>query len=314
MLFAVVVLFVASTIVLPAQRRDPVELVIAASIAITLLISLRALPRSGASRTLTRLLPFACFIVIALLRDGIGGSSSGCEPLVLIPVLWVAIYQERIAWTLAAIACVALSVLVPLLLIGEPDYDTGDWRRGAFLVALAAVLAAGVRDWRQAHGDAITDRLTGAQNRRQWDNQIPRLIALAKREEKPLTIAMLDLDHFKNFNDTHGHQAGDRLLATAVANWRTQLREGDLLARYGGEEFTIALYDCDSDQAREVIDRVRLATPEHQTCSAGVATLHPTENAADLVKRADIALYEAKHERNRTVLSTSASVTPQLHV
>ena len=115
---------------------------------------------------------------------------------------------------------------------------------------------------------------------------------------------MLDLDRFKNFNDTYGHQAGDRLLSRAVSAWLEQLREGDLLARYGGEEFAIALYDCDADQARDVVERVRLATPEDQTCSAGVATLNRTKGSQQLVARADAALYEAKRDRNRTVLST----------
>ena len=301
--FGLAVLLVASTIVLPARHRDPVELAVAGAVAIMLLTLLSALPRRGFARKVARLVPFACFVVIALLRDGTGGSSSGCEPLVLIPVLWVAMYEE-IRWSVAATACVALSVMIPLVAVGGPDYSTVDWRRGVFLTALAAALTVGVRGWRQAHDESITDRLTGAHNRRQWEEQLPRLTALAQRENKPLTIAMLDLDRFKNFNDTYGHQAGDRLLSRAVSAWIEQLRVGDLLTRYGGEEFAIALYDCDGDQARDVVERARLATPEDQTCSAGVATLNRTEGWQQLVARADAALYEAKRDRNRTVLST----------
>jgi diguanylate cyclase (GGDEF)-like protein len=81
-----------------------------------------------------------------------------------------------------------------------------------------------------------------------------------------------------------------------------QLRDGDLLARYGGEEFVIALYDCPEHEALEALERVRSATPEGQTCSAGIATLACDEDAHELVGRADAALYEAKRARNRTVL------------
>ena len=140
-------------------------------------------------------------------------------------------------------------------------------------------------------------------NRRLWDEALPRLVGLAKRDRKPLSVAIVDLDRFKSYNDAHGHQAGDRLLADAARAWSGELREGDLLARYGGEEFSLALYDCAGAEACEVLDRVRSLTPEGQTCSAGVATLRADEQWHDLVGRADAALYEAKRQRNRTVLS-----------
>jgi diguanylate cyclase (GGDEF)-like protein len=87
------------------------------------------------------------------------------------------------------------------------------------------------------------------------------------------------------------------VLQQAAAAWTATLREGDVLARYGGEEFAIALYDCPTEEAVDVLERVRTCTPDGQTYSVGVATLA----AAELVKRADAALYEAKRERDRTV-------------
>ena len=101
--------------------------------------------------------------------------------------------------------------------------------------------------------EALTDALTGLPNRRAWERQLRQLSAVGQQ----LAIGMLDLDHFKEFNDTYGHPAGDRLLKETAAAWRDQLRPGDVLARVGGEEFGLLLLDCDAHTASEVVDRLR---------------------------------------------------------
>ena len=85
------------------------------------------------------------------------------------------------------------------------------------------------------------DALTGAPNRRTWDYELSRACASSLETGTPLSVAMMDMDHFKAYNDTHGHQAGDRLLREAVAAWTEQLGPPGLLARYGGEEFAVLL-------------------------------------------------------------------------
>jgi diguanylate cyclase (GGDEF)-like protein len=292
-----------SGIVLPAKRHDAAELGIAAALAVVLLIVMAVGARNERSGLFPRLMPFVFFVVIGLLRDSGGGSASGFEPLVLFPVLWLAQYERGSQWWVAATVCAGLTTVLPLIVVGAPRYESGDWRRSLFLVVFAGILGMTVRRWRHAQDVATTDRLTGVPNRRMWDEQLPRLTGLAKREAKPLSVAMVDIDWFKRFNDTFGHQAGDRLLANAARSWKRVLREGDLLARYGGEEFSIALYDCPAVEAREVLDRLRELTPEGQTCSAGIATLRKDEDWQELVARADAALYEAKRERNQTVSS-----------
>jgi diguanylate cyclase (GGDEF)-like protein len=148
--------------------------------------------------------------------------------------------------------------------------------------------------------EAQTDPLTGLPNRRAWDAQVTRLHGEGAR----LVIAMIDLDHFKDFNDTYGHPAGDRLLSETAAAWRDHLRTGDLLARLGGEEFGLLLCDCDSETAVEVTERLRGSVSENWTCSAGIAAGRPGESAADTITRADVALYEAKAAgRDRTHLA-----------
>jgi diguanylate cyclase (GGDEF)-like protein len=150
---------------------------------------------------------------------------------------------------------------------------------------------------------ARTDDLTGLPNRRAWEEELPREVLRSKREGRPLCVAMLDLDHFKEFNDERGHQAGDRFLKQAAAAWGVELRGTDFMARYGGEEFALALPGCTPEQAIEVAERLRAATPEAETCSIGVACWDNEEDAASLLGRADRALYQAKHRgRNVSVL------------
>lgn len=139
-------------------------------------------------------------------------------------------------------------------------------------------------------GMAQTDPLTGLPNRRAWDARLAQAVG----EGQQFAVAILDLDHFKRFNDTFGHPAGDELLRDTAAAWREQLRTGDLLARLGGEEFGLLLFDCDLACATDVTERLRGLVTSDQTCSVGLA-LRSAEEAVDVaVARADRALYDAK--------------------
>jgi len=212
----------------------------------------------------------------------------------------------RVGWTVAAeitvadafaeidrlrITVVAFAVPLALVLLGAAwllNLTLGHWERAeAEVRRLAAV-----------------DSLTGIYNRRSWDEQLARELARASRERRPLSVVMIDLDHFKRFNDEHGHPAGDRLLAEAAAGWRKAIRATDVLARYGGEEFCLALPDCSPSDAVALVDRFRTVIPMGQTCSAGVACWDGKESGSSLVARADRALYQAKTQgRNRAVVA-----------
>ena len=141
---------------------------------------------------------------------------------------------------------------------------------------------------------ARTDELTGLTNRRAWQEAMVRELARAGRDKSELCVALIDLDHFKLYNDEHGHQAGDRLLKSIAAAWRGILRAGDVLARYGGEEFAVALPGCSLEDAAALVARLRESIPEDQTCSAGVALWDGKEDGDALLGRADAAMYEAK--------------------
>ena len=156
---------------------------------------------------------------------------------------------------------------------------------------------------------ARTDPLTGLANRRGWDEQLARELARARRSGEALSVALLDLDDFKAFNDAHGHQAGDRLLLEAAAAWNDQLREVDILCRWGGDEFAALLPACHRTQADEVIARLRAATPRQQCCAAGVASWDGRETPEGLLGRADKALFDAKGVRRRSISGGPADPT-----
>jgi diguanylate cyclase (GGDEF)-like protein len=160
---------------------------------------------------------------------------------------------------------------------------------GALLWLLAQVGAL----YREVDRLARTDSLTGVANRRSWDEELPRELARAARSGQTVCVALLDLDHFKAYNDEHGHPAGDRLLKAASAAWEGRLRKTDLLARYGGEEFAVLLPECQLDNAMEIAERLRTAQPEG-TCSIGVADWDGRQGEDELIARADRALYAAK--------------------
>nr|WP_269327536.1 bifunctional diguanylate cyclase/phosphodiesterase [Kineosporia mesophila] len=149
-----------------------------------------------------------------------------------------------------------------------------------------------------------TDGLTGAPNRRTWDYEVNRATEMAREHGTSLCIAMIDLDKFKLFNDSKGHQAGDMLLRDSVAAWTAQLRPPALLARYGGEEFALLAPGFTPLQLATVLERLRQVTPHGQTFSAGVAQWDPSTDPGRAVAAADEALYAAKRAgRDRVVIA-----------
>ena len=153
---------------------------------------------------------------------------------------------------------------------------------------------------------SFNDALTGLYNRAWLNDALPKLVARARQESGPLSLVMIDLDHFKRFNDTHGHMAGDSALCAAAGVIRAGLRPTDFAVRYGGEEMMAILPATPQQQAMMVAERLcarmreavvfddmRLPLP-HVTGSFGVATLLPGQDERSLIEAADAALYRAK--------------------
>ena len=227
---------------------------------------------------------------------------------------------------------------LPLLLsVGQQTDDIyKDWRRYALIMGLliaGLAVMAGTLTWylaremryrataeRKLSVLATTDGLTSLSNRRHFNASIHREWRRALREQSSLALMMIDTDHFKSYNDRHGHQAGDKLLQTIAASmFRSIRRPSDIAARYGGDEFAILLPSTTAEGAIVVAEKIRTCLAAlcaedgvaASNISIGIAGRAPGagETFGDLLAAADSALYRAKeHGRNRT------EVAPQLPV
>lgn len=158
---------------------------------------------------------------------------------------------------------------------------------------------------------AATDELTGLSNRRSFNVLLAAALSAARRHDHPLSVIMIDLDHFKVVNDTFGHGEGDRILKTFADLLRFMIRVEDVAARWGGEEFIVLLPHTPCEAAAALAERIRVAfehisdceTPMALSASFGVVQLKTGVDADTLIRLADDALYRAKHEgRNRVVV------------
>src|SRR5918999_1181746 len=450
---------------LPPDVDRPYVVLLAAALTASIVVTVVLAPWHRLPRLAEAVPPLMYFVVIALLRESQGGSSSGYAALAMLPVFWLALYGTRRDLAIG-IAGLAAMFFTPLLLLGSPEYPPSEWRRALLWICVAPIVGytvqalvaqlraraadaarsedetrrmlaymasvtavtrrmAGSSDpeavrqavcssalaiagadfvqliepdgdgtlvqcarvgeefvldtsdssptahayvsrrslfaddgtlhfepilrdevavgvlvvgWREPvaelgeaatsalrmlaaeaaiaihhaellarlEASARTDDLTGLPNRRAWEQELPRELSRAKREERPVCVAMLDIDRFKRFNDERGHQAGDRLLKQAAAAWSEQLRSSDMLARYGGEEFAVLLPGCTLHDAQALLERLRLSMPEAQTVSAGVACWDGSESSEELVGRADSALYEAKRAGRDRLITAAA--------
>jgi diguanylate cyclase len=172
--------------------------------------------------------------------------------------------------------------------------------------------------------ESLTDPLTGIRNRKAFDTELQESIDKSIETGEPLSIVMCDIDHFKNFNDTWGHQTGDQVLRL-VANCLSENVKGrDTAARYGGEEFVVILRQTELADAVNLADQIRAKVESKKlvkkstgdilgviTISAGVTQYDPDEGAADFLRRADACLYAAKRGgRNRVVSNVDAHALP----
>jgi diguanylate cyclase (GGDEF)-like protein len=293
------------------ERTGP--LVQASTVTAATVVATLVLPWHRIHNLVHTLVPYVFLIVAYLARAATGGVESAYAPLALLPIFWVAIYGSRLE--LGAMVLAAAAVLsVPLIAPNVPDQA---W------VSTLAMLFGGTsiaflvhRFFNQIRHQknrlqvfAGTDPLTGAANRRAWDEELALALVRSMRDGLPMSMALIDLDDFKGFNDQHGHQAGDRLLKESAAAWRGILRASDVLARIGGDEFAILLPGCALEMAASIADRLRAAVPASAGCSVGVAMWQPGETSTELVARADRALYEAKERgRDRVVITSDDGV------
>jgi diguanylate cyclase (GGDEF)-like protein len=226
------------------------------------------------------------------------------------------------AGTVACLPMLALGKIVGVIHLesntGQP-FAPDAIRLVARVAENVGLAMANARLMSTMEGQAMTDPLTGLRNTRFFDPYLEQELEAARRDQQPLSVVMVDIDHFKNFNDTHGHPAGDEALRTFARVLGGSIRASDVAARYGGEEFIIALRHAGIDEAQAIAEKLRLAVEQSVvelgpgryariTASFGVAStgLH-IQDQKTLVSLADAALYSAKElGRNRVELAPTA--------
>lgn len=209
--------------------------------------------------------------------------------------IWMGVYAAFFFSRAAARAHVALMASAfGAALLANPHHVPADaW---IFMTASLVVVAETIgRQSERLRREAHTDSLTGLLNRKGLAPAAERAFSLADRTEIPLTVALVDLDHFKQVNDQDGHAAGDRLLAQMGRAWADELEPSDIFARLGGDEFLVLMVGSNPGESERLLDRLRLISPT--SWSAGVVIREQGEDLSGCLARADRALYEEKRSR-----------------
>jgi diguanylate cyclase (GGDEF)-like protein len=257
-------------------------------------------------------------ISVVLLGLLMGSSNEiGATPFFFLwPLVYLAYFSRR-ELVIAAFGVMAATVIVAMAVnpyaTNRADTSVGTIFSVGLMTGLVTLMTRRERDLQAALARAAdTDALTGILNRRGLAPELERLVAEANERGHRLAVVMVDLDHFKRFNDRHGHLVGDEALIRLAAALTAAARDGDHVARVGGEEFTVALPGADAGAAEayadDVMRRLReedVAAPLRLTVSAGIATHGPDVDSVHLLMRhADQALYRAKHAgRARAVVA-----------
>ncbi len=183
------------------------------------------------------------------------------------------------------------------------------------------VIADSLEMQRKYQRYAMTDALTGLHNRGWLDDAFDREVKRSERDQLPLSIIMIDVDDFKDYNDDYGHLAGDQVLSTIAKAIRSPLRPNDLVARFGGEEFAVLLPETNVINAKFIAERLRENVSHtdlgmiddkqlpNVTISLGISTRSPNDTLDMMIAAADVAMYHAKQKgKNRVEVSTNASI------
>jgi diguanylate cyclase (GGDEF)-like protein len=266
--------------------------------------------------------------IVALSTWAMGGFVSGTAPFLMLVFVWIGLnFPAWVTWAVTPLGTV--SYVVPLIVHQRPHVVVGSvFLMMPVVVGIALLVCKQVTALEQTRDDlaaardeavrlACTDPLTQLRNRLSLNSDLASIHARAVRNHSRYSIALCDVDFFKRYNDTQGHQAGDEVLRRVAAAFTANLRTGDQVYRYGGEEFLVVSPDQDLDSAERTGERIRAAVEAQRiphpdgiggtvTLSVGVATFehdHP-EDPEIVLRDADQALYRAKQNGRNRVCAT----------
>jgi diguanylate cyclase (GGDEF)-like protein len=341
--------FVTSVLIVPMAKDDsltPFGVVVSAAYPVgdvMLLVAAMLLWATPGIRSRSFMWLFAS-LVASFLPDMAWAAFSHDPPERLSNAIWLAVYvlvafaaadpSMRVLGTSTAsgygaktsrrrLALLGIGLIMPACATLTADASNRVPLVGAGTVAISLLILArmaGLLNVIQAQAVQLAalanrDVLTGAPNRRTWDHELSTACRDSKENGTPLAIAMLDIDHFKKFNDARGHQAGDLLLREAVAAWSDVLGNRGILARYGGEEFAVLLPQHDIDEAVNMLYALRAVTPSNQSFSAGVTLWDPNTEPGAALAQADRCMYDAKRAgRDRVVAFPDTKVTASMTI
>lgn len=277
-----------------AESAHPDAAVVAGVLLLAAIVAALLFPWDHWPAWVQGVVPLAYIASVMLLVHAQGSDGAGYTILYILPVAWLALYGpdwQLITGLLLTAALILLPSWLDQPLLGEDHYGVDSYVLTVVVLLIIVFVATALR---LATNAASRDALTGLPNRRVFMAALRRGGTREPRAAADTrSVAILDLDHFKAFNDTHGHDAGDRLLAATADAWAHAIRDHDVLARIGGEEFGLIVHGGEDD-ARAVAERLIAAIPCGQTASAGVAPLPPGADPLLGLKAADVALYAAK--------------------
>ena len=212
----------------------------------------------------------------------------------------------------------ALRAVIDHLVQGAKEMELNNKKLEARLSASRQEIEQLQENLETVRTESLTDPLTTLANRKFFDGELAKNIAESREKNEPLSLLMVDIDHFKSFNDKYGHLTGDQVLRLVAISMKQNVKGRDIAARYGGEEFVIALPNTALQSAITVADHIRRAVMTKElmkrssgerlgrvTISIGAAVLRPSDSAQQLIERADQCLYAAKRQgRNRVICET----------